>query len=555
MVERCHDVVLSTMSLAKRRNCTIGGIKGPSPLAKLTSLDLVWGLPPDYMHCVLEGVTQQITELWLTSTGKAFYIGNRIAELNERIKKVCPPISFTRLPRPLSERAFWKANEWKFWLLYYSVPCLDGILPPRYIRHFMLLSESVFMLLKETVEESETFIAQRLLQGFVQEVSVLYGAAAQTFNVHQLLHLAKSVRMTGPLWATSTFPFEGGNGEILKLVSAAKGVPRQITERIVMHGVMQSLKRLVTLPPYLKKQQAIISGKSTEQSQTCVLGAPLPLCVLEENVQALITEAVGAGVTVGEYFRARVRGIVLHSVKYTRAEKTCSSYFEDHSGNVFQVQGVFAAGAMILLLCQEVIREQYFLPFMYSIEHLPIKLTGAFGQQVTAELAYVPLIATEGNPYVMSEAVQSAVLCAITDKLLDGTDALITPNDYAQLLEERVKRDIVSDECSAVEETEAMVELSEEALEEQRAIVGVITAESNSEGSEPVKSKRQEFREAQEADPALRDAWAQAKAGTHDIFSTWGARDNLLRSGHQLYVKVDTGDVAKTGGNTEVFHN
>ncbi|KAL1483579.1 hypothetical protein MTO96_001862 [Rhipicephalus appendiculatus] len=87
MVERCHNVVLSTMSLAARRNCTIDGIKGPSPLAKLTSLDLVWGLPPDYMHCFLEGVTQQITELWLTSTGKAFYIGNRTAELNERIKK------------------------------------------------------------------------------------------------------------------------------------------------------------------------------------------------------------------------------------------------------------------------------------------------------------------------------------------------------------------------------------------------------------------------------------------------------------------------------------
>ncbi|KAH7964196.1 hypothetical protein HPB51_027568 [Rhipicephalus microplus] len=56
------------------------------------------------------------------------------------------------------------------------------------------------------------------------------------------------------------------------------------------------------------------------------------------------------------------------------------------------------------------------------------------------------------------------------NKLLDGTDALITPNDYAQLLEETLKRDIVSDECSAVEETEAIVELSDEACEEQRAM-------------------------------------------------------------------------------------
>lgn len=177
------------------------------------------------------------------------------------------------------------------------------------------------------------------------------------------------MRMAGPLWATSTFPFEGGNGEVSKLVSAAKGMPRQITECIVMHGVMQSFQRLVTLPAYLEKQHAIISGKSTKQSQTCVLGAPLPPCVFDENVLALIREAVGSGAAVSEYLRARVRSIILHSAKCTRAEKTCSSYIEDYSGDVYQIQGVFAAGTTILLLCQEIICQQYFLPFMYNIEH------------------------------------------------------------------------------------------------------------------------------------------------------------------------------------------
>ncbi|KAH8036105.1 hypothetical protein HPB51_017761 [Rhipicephalus microplus] len=103
-------------------------------------------------------------------------------------------------------------------------------------------------------------------------------------------------------------------------------------------------------------------------------------------------------------------------------------------------------------------------------------------------------------------------------------------SDDSVALGGRVKRDIVSDECSAVEETEAIVELSDEACEEQQATAGVITAESNSEGSEPVKSKRQEFREAQEADPALRDAWAQAKARTHGML----VKDELLY--HQEYL-------------------
>ncbi|XP_040066795.1 uncharacterized protein LOC120840366 [Ixodes scapularis] len=234
MVERSHSTVISAMTIAAARGRPVDGIKGPSACAKLRSLDMVWGFPPDYLHCVLEGVVSQLMDLWLCSTGQRWYIGNRLKELDEQIVKIHPPISFTRLPRPLSERSFWKATEWKYWLLYYGVPTLQNLLPQRYLTHFSLLSQSVFMLLKTTIQECEIILAERLLKQFVEEVATLYGENHLTFNIHQLVHLAKSVRMTGPLWVTSTFPFEGGNGEILKLVSAAKGVPQQIAERYIM---------------------------------------------------------------------------------------------------------------------------------------------------------------------------------------------------------------------------------------------------------------------------------------------------------------------------------
>ncbi|XP_077551223.1 uncharacterized protein LOC144164841 [Haemaphysalis longicornis] len=62
----------------------------------------------------------------------------------------------------------------------------------------------------------------------------LYGATGATFNVHQLLHLASSVRNLGPLWANSAFVFEFGNGKIVKSVTAANGLPHQIVERVAM---------------------------------------------------------------------------------------------------------------------------------------------------------------------------------------------------------------------------------------------------------------------------------------------------------------------------------
>jgi len=56
-----------------------------------------------------------------------------------------------------------------------------------------------------------------------------------TFNVHQLLHTAQSVINWGSLYYHSGYGFENGNGEIVKLVQAAKGVQYQICRIIGMN--------------------------------------------------------------------------------------------------------------------------------------------------------------------------------------------------------------------------------------------------------------------------------------------------------------------------------
>ncbi|KAL1481252.1 hypothetical protein MTO96_034573 [Rhipicephalus appendiculatus] len=111
VVERCHESVISAMKLASRRGCPVDGEKGPSAVAKLRTLDLVWGFPTEYLHSILEGVVSQLMELRLSSTGKAWHIGNRIGVLNERILKIRPPGFFTRLPRSLSERSFLESHR------------------------------------------------------------------------------------------------------------------------------------------------------------------------------------------------------------------------------------------------------------------------------------------------------------------------------------------------------------------------------------------------------------------------------------------------------------
>lgn len=86
-----------------------------------------------------------------------------------------------------------------------------------------------------------------LLSQFVIEMQNLYGLDAMTFNVHQLLHLSKSVQKLGPLWAHSTFVFESGNGSLLKLISDANGVPLQVAERFVMRQQVKKVRNLYPL--------------------------------------------------------------------------------------------------------------------------------------------------------------------------------------------------------------------------------------------------------------------------------------------------------------------
>ena len=47
-------------------------------------------------------------------------------------------------------------------------------------------------------------------------------------NVHGLLHLPEAVSDLGPLWAHSCFPFESGNGELLKLFHGSQSIEKQV---------------------------------------------------------------------------------------------------------------------------------------------------------------------------------------------------------------------------------------------------------------------------------------------------------------------------------------
>ncbi|KAG0417210.1 hypothetical protein HPB47_005793, partial [Ixodes persulcatus] len=157
--ERTSAMVLRDTELAEQFMVPVQGVKGPSSLSTVPNFDPVWGYTVDYMHCVLLGATRQVTKTLIASSNftKTFYIGrpHQLMAINEILLSIRPPYCFTRLPRSLRDHAFWKASEWRHWLLFYSLPCTLDILPPRFWRQLCRLAEAIYLLLLPEINEAQ----------------------------------------------------------------------------------------------------------------------------------------------------------------------------------------------------------------------------------------------------------------------------------------------------------------------------------------------------------------------------------------------------------------
>lgn len=86
----------------------------------------------------------------------------------------------------------------------------------------------VYSLLGDSITEAITS-AEVCLAKFVIQVEELYGLKCCSFNVHQLVHLAHSVRHCGPLWSTAAFMFESNNHSLNKMFHGTQLISKKIT--------------------------------------------------------------------------------------------------------------------------------------------------------------------------------------------------------------------------------------------------------------------------------------------------------------------------------------
>ncbi|KAK3932902.1 Opacity-related protein POPM1 [Frankliniella fusca] len=222
------------------------GVKGASALSLIPGVDISRCIIPEYMHCVLLGVTKCMLCLF-TETAKQgpWSIRRSLPQIDSILKSIKHPDFIHRTQRQLKSLCYWKASDFMYFLLYESLPVLKQFLSDNYFQHFMLLVMDIYLLMQKEITEADIVEADLYLRFFVNQFPQLYSDREQTSNLHNLCHLSLCVQRHGPLHLTSAFPFESMNGIIAKATHGTNQVAKEIAKNIKITQGIHILQKIV----------------------------------------------------------------------------------------------------------------------------------------------------------------------------------------------------------------------------------------------------------------------------------------------------------------------
>jgi len=124
----------------------------------------------------------------------------------------------------LTDVAYWKATEFRLFLVYGGYFVLHNSIKDTLLKHFMSLSVAISILLSNRLSADPAYrqFARELLLHFVSNSSLLYGEEFLVYNVHSLVHLVDEVEAFGNLDNSSAFLFENFMQQLKHMVRSAR---------------------------------------------------------------------------------------------------------------------------------------------------------------------------------------------------------------------------------------------------------------------------------------------------------------------------------------------
>ena len=192
----------------------------------------------DPMHNLFLGTGKRMLTLWIEFDLISRHQFDRIQLL---VDKMVVPADIGRIPTKISSGfSGFKADQFKAWILIYSVPALYNILPTDHFetwRHFVL---GCRLLCMHSLSDVDLRLADNLLLQFCVRVERLFGAACITPNMHMHGHLRDVVLDYGPIHEFWCYSFERFNGVLGKQPSSNRSIEPQLLKQFLLNNTSGS---------------------------------------------------------------------------------------------------------------------------------------------------------------------------------------------------------------------------------------------------------------------------------------------------------------------------
>ncbi|XP_061497136.1 uncharacterized protein LOC133391065 [Anopheles gambiae] len=225
-----------------------------SPLEKLKNFNMIDGVPYEGLHQFDRGVTLKLVLGLYEGIFENFekWSPRQKEAVNTFLIKTRLPSEVNRPMRSFRYRHFWKATEFRSFLLHISIAVLKDFMSFDAFNHFLCYFCSV-TIFNSTAHKHLWPLAEKFLYYFVKNFPQYYGRAHMTSNVHNLLHVSGDVYMFGAVPEYSAYRYENYLQIVRRYVRSGTHVVTQVAGRMQeIASVQVATNRVTQTYPRLK---------------------------------------------------------------------------------------------------------------------------------------------------------------------------------------------------------------------------------------------------------------------------------------------------------------
>ena len=183
------------------------------------------------MHNLFLGIAKHVVSVWKE---KGVLSSQALVEIQQTVDSVEVPSSVGRIPAKISSGfADFTANQWKNWILIYSLVALKHVIPAADYLCWAAFVNACILLCSQKVTPDTISQAHDLILEFCQGFQEIYGNSVCTINMHLACHMADCMRDFGPIRTFWCFSFERMNGQLGNIPTNNCSVEIQLMRKCV----------------------------------------------------------------------------------------------------------------------------------------------------------------------------------------------------------------------------------------------------------------------------------------------------------------------------------